>query len=65
MTEASQQALEGMRDLTTMEWYVIPLMALVFYVYTFEMQRAKRSGNWNAIYAGLTIFGMALMGWEY
>ncbi|MBT3219770.1 MAG: hypothetical protein HN348_11810 [Proteobacteria bacterium] len=58
MTEASQRALEGMRDLTTMEWYFVPLMAIIIYIYTFEMQRARRTGNWDAIYAGLTIFGM-------
>ena len=36
MTEASKRALEGLRDLSTLQWYVIPLLALVFYVYTAE-----------------------------
>ena len=27
-TTASRQALEGLRDLTTLEWYVIPLLAI-------------------------------------
>ncbi|MBN2283334.1 MAG: hypothetical protein JXO48_05545 [Deltaproteobacteria bacterium] len=58
MTEASRLALEGLRDLTTLKWYVIPLLALVFYVYTAEMKKAWTTGNWNAIFAGLTIFGM-------
>ena len=57
-TPASQMALDGLRDLTTLKWYVIPLLAIVFYIYTAEIQKAKRSGNWDAIYAGLTLFGM-------
>ncbi len=58
MTEASIQALNGLRDLSMVKWYVIPLLSIVFYIYTFEMKKARQSGNWNAIYAGLTIFGM-------
>ncbi len=58
MTPASQQALQGLRDLSTLKWYVIPLLAIVFYIYTAEMKKAKESGNWNAIFAGLTVFGM-------
>ena len=27
MTDASRQALQGMRDFTMLEWYVIPLLA--------------------------------------
>ncbi|MBN2051267.1 MAG: hypothetical protein JW760_12515 [Spirochaetales bacterium] len=58
MTEASIRALEGLRDLTTLKWYVIPLLALVFYVYTREIKEARKTGNWNAVLAGLTIFGI-------
>ena len=58
MTPASQMALEGLRDLTTIKWYIIPLLAIVFYIYTSEIKKAKKTGNWNAIFAGLTIFGM-------
>ena len=57
-TPASQMALKGLRDLSTLQWYVIPLLALVFYVYTNEMKKAKATGNWDAIFAGLTVFGM-------
>ncbi len=32
MTEASRRALTGLRDLSTLEWYVIPLLAIVFYI---------------------------------
>jgi len=58
MTEASQQALVGLRDLTTIQWYVIPLLAIVFYIYAKEIHQAVRSGNWNPVLAGLTLFGM-------
>lgn len=58
MTPASLQALDGLRDLTTLKWYVIPLLAIVFYIYAVEISKARRTGNWNAVLAGLTIFGM-------
>ena len=58
MTEASLRALDGLRDLRTLQWYVIPLLAIVFYIYTLEIAKARSSGNWNAIFAGLTVFGM-------
>lgn len=58
MTLASQEALEGMRDLSTLQWYVIPMLAFVFYIYTSEMKKARKTGNWNAIFCGLTVFGM-------
>jgi hypothetical protein len=57
-TPASQMALEGLRDLSTLKWYVIPLLAIIFYIYTNEIKKARNMGNWNAIYAGLTVFGM-------
>jgi hypothetical protein len=58
MTQASIQALNGLRDLSMVQWYVIPILSIVFYIYTYEIKKARQSGNWNAIYAGLTIFGM-------
>jgi len=60
MTTASLQALEHLRDPHTLQWYVIPLLALVFHVYTTEIARARRSGDWNVVIAGLTLFGMDL-----
>jgi hypothetical protein len=58
MTEATIQALDGLRDWTMIKWYVIPLLALVFYVYNKEIRLARNTGNWNAIFAGLAVFGM-------
>lgn len=58
MTHASELALQNLRDLSTLKWYVIPLLAIVFYIYAREVKAARASGNWDAIYAGLTLFGM-------
>lgn len=58
MTEASQAALAGLWDWTMLKWYVIPLLAIVFYIYVREMKEARRTGTWDALIAGLTFFGM-------
>ncbi len=58
MTEASKLALEGLRDFSMIKWYVIPLLAIVFYIYAVEIKKARETGNWEAIFAGLTIFGV-------
>jgi len=60
MTESTIRALNGLRDLSTLEWYVIPLMSIVFYIYTKEFKEARKSKDWDAILSGLTIFGMVL-----
>lgn len=58
MTQATLQALDGLRDLSMMKWYVIPLLSLVFYIYTQEIAKARLTKNWNAVLAGLTVFGL-------
>lgn len=58
MTEATVRALDGLRDLSTIKWYAIPLLALVCYVYAKEVRNARATGNWNAVFAGLAIFGV-------
>jgi len=58
MTPASELALTGLRDLSTIKWYVFPLLAIVFYIYTSEIQKAKESGNWDPVFAGATLFGV-------
>lgn len=57
MTESAQQALVGLRDFTTLQWYAVPLLILLFYVYVTEMRTARQTGNWDAIIAGVTLFG--------
>jgi hypothetical protein len=58
MTEASVQALQNLRDIATLKWYVIPLLAIVIYIYVTEIKKARETGNWEAVLAGLTLFGM-------
>ncbi|OQX63557.1 MAG: hypothetical protein B5M56_02555 [Desulfococcus sp. 4484_241] len=58
MTQATIKALEGLRDPSTIKWYAIPLLAIVLYVYAREIKEAKQTGNWDAVLAGLTLFGM-------
>ena len=57
-TAATIRALHGLRDLTMIKWYIIPLLAIVLYIYATEIKKAKNNGNWNAVFAGLTLFGM-------
>lgn len=56
-TEASQRALEGLRDLSTLKWYAVPLLLVVFYIYTKEIKESRATGNWDPILAGLVLFG--------
>lgn len=57
-TPATIRAFDGLRDLSTLKWYIIPMLAFVFYIYATELKKARQTGNWNAIFAGLTLFGM-------
>ena len=57
MTEASVGP-GALRDFSTLKWYVIPLLAIVLYIYAVEMRKARASRNWDAVFAGLTLFGM-------
>jgi hypothetical protein len=58
MTEASVRALSGLRDWTSIQWYVISLLAIVMYIYAKEISKARKTGEWNAVLAALTVFGM-------
>jgi hypothetical protein len=53
-SESAQQALSILRDASLFQWYVIPLFALVVYVYAVEIERR----NWNLFFAGLAFWGM-------
>jgi len=58
VTKASEEALRGLRDPTTLEWYVIPMLAFVFWIYVREIKEARRTRNFDALIAGATLFGM-------
>jgi hypothetical protein len=53
-TESALQAQDILRDGSLFQWYVIPLFALVVYVYAVEIERR----NWNLFFAGLAFWGM-------
>lgn len=53
-TPAAREALEILRDGSQFQWYVIPLLALVVYVYAVEIE----ARNWNRVFAGLAFWGM-------
>lgn len=53
-TESASQALSILRDGSQFQWYVIPLFALVVYVYSTEIEKR----NWNLVFAGLAFWGV-------
>jgi hypothetical protein len=53
-SEASLEALRNLRDPSLLQWYVIPLLAFVVYVYTVEIEKR----NWSQVFAGLAFWGM-------
>jgi len=54
LTDSAAQALSILRDGSHFQWYVIPIFALVVYVYSVEIERR----NWNLVFAGLAFWGM-------
>jgi hypothetical protein len=54
MTDSSLQALSMLRDPSHFQWYLIPLLAFVIYVYFVEVERK----NWNVVMAGLAFYGL-------
>jgi hypothetical protein len=53
-TAAAKQAEAILRDGSQFQWYVIPLMAMVVYVYAIEVE-ARR---WRTVFAGFAFWGM-------
>jgi hypothetical protein len=53
-TESAMEALKILRDGSLFQWYVVPLFALVVYVYAVEVE----TKNWDMIFAGLAFWGM-------
>ena len=53
-TQSAAQALKILRDGSQFQWYVIPLFALVVYVYAVEVERKR----WDLVFAGLAFWGM-------
>ena len=53
-TESAAAAMKILRDGSLFQWYVIPLMFFVVYVYASEIERS----NWNIVFAGLAFWAM-------
>jgi hypothetical protein len=56
MAESAQTALTLLRDGSHFQWYVIPMLLFVMYIYANEVER----GNWSMVLAGLAFW---LMDW--
>ncbi len=53
MTPSAAKALANLRDPSHFEWYLIPLLLVIIYIYHNEV----RHKNWNAVFAGLALWG--------
>ena len=53
-TDAALEAVNNLRQGDLFQWYIIPLLALVIYVYAVEVEKR----NWSAVLAGLAFWGM-------
>lgn len=56
--EATTQALAILRNGDNFQWYIIPLLMVVFYIYFDEYSRK----NYNCIAAGLSLY---MVHWFY
>ena len=56
LTDASQKALEILREPGFFQWPVITLFVLAIYVYAVEIERK----NWNVVFSGVAFYGMDL-----
>ncbi|GKX29990.1 hypothetical protein SH1V18_24700 [Vallitalea longa] len=54
MTESTRQSLILLRDSSNFQWYIIPILLLVIYIYAVEVEKR----NWNVLLAGLAFWGM-------
>ncbi|MCE5211984.1 MAG: hypothetical protein LLG40_10555 [Deltaproteobacteria bacterium] len=59
MTDASVQALSVLRITDNMQWYIIPLLVSVFYVYFVEIEKR----NWSPVLLGLAFWAGEFI-WE-
>jgi len=54
MSESATQALLILRDPAQFQWYVVPFLLVVIYIYSVEIGRK----SWNVVFAGLALWGM-------
>ncbi len=54
MTNSAAQGLSILRDSSNFQWYVIPILLMVIYIYSAEIGKK----NFQVVFAGLALFGM-------
>ena len=54
MAESARQASEILRNTGLFQWYLIPFLAFILYVYAVEVERKR----WDIILAGLAFYGL-------
>ncbi|MFA5112886.1 MAG: hypothetical protein WC529_01170 [Candidatus Margulisiibacteriota bacterium] len=54
IAESAKQAQAILRDPAHFQWYVVPLLLVVLYIYSVEVERK----NWNIVFGGLALWGM-------
>ncbi|UYP45880.1 hypothetical protein NEF87_002165 [Candidatus Lokiarchaeum ossiferum] len=52
------QALENMRNWEMLEWYAIPMLGIMFYIYAKEIQKARTTKNWDPLFCAVTVMGV-------
>ncbi len=53
-SESAAQALGILRDPSQFQWYIIPILLIVIYIYNVEIGKK----NWSILFAGLALWGM-------
>jgi hypothetical protein len=56
-TQASRQALDGLRAFSMLKWYVVPLLMVVAYIVAREIKESRATTNWDPILAALVLLG--------
>lgn len=56
ITESARQAQLILRDPSHFQWYVVPLLLIVLYIYSVEVEVERK--NWNVLFGGLALWGM-------
>ncbi|GMQ58394.1 hypothetical protein AN1V17_27890 [Vallitalea sediminicola] len=54
MTDSAIQSLKILRTTSNFQWYIIPILIIVIYIYAVEVEKR----NWNVLLAGLAFWGM-------
>ncbi len=60
-TDAAKEALLHLRDPSNFQWYIIPILVIVMYIYSVEIKKAIKNNNWDIVASGLTVLGMDLI----